>query len=157
MPYCIGSVVDRKSTSGYFFTLGSASISWMSRKQKSVALSIADAEYIAASMACCEAFWLRKLFNELFGHVLDTTIIRCDNQSGIRLSENLMFHNRSKHIDIRYHFIWDMLQRSAVRLDHIETDEQVTDILTKPLGKVRFLTFREKLGIVERTYSEGPA
>jgi hypothetical protein len=80
-----GSVVDRKSTSGCCFSLGSASISWMSRKQKSVALSTAEAEYIAASMASCEAVWLRKLFSELFGHVLDTTVILCDNQSGIRL------------------------------------------------------------------------
>ena len=84
-----GSVVDHKSTSGCCFTLGSASISWMRRKQKLVALSTAEAEYIAVRMAYCEAVWLRKLFIELFGHVLDTTIILCDNQSGIRLSENL--------------------------------------------------------------------
>eukprot|EP00253_Pinus_taeda_P028379 PITA_28379 len=96
-----GSVVDRKSTFGCCFSLGSASISWMSRKQKLVALSTAEAEYIAASMASCEAFWLRKLLSELFGFTLDTTVILCDNQSGIRLSENLVFHDRSKHIDIR--------------------------------------------------------
>eukprot|EP00253_Pinus_taeda_P004447 PITA_04447 len=95
-----GNVVDRKSTFGCCFSLGSASISWMSRKQKSVALSIAEAEYIATSMASCEAVWLQKLFNELFGFTLDTTVILCDNQSGIRLSENLVFHDRSKHIDI---------------------------------------------------------
>ena len=81
----------------------------MSRKQKSVTLSNAESEYIAASMACCEAVWLQKLFSEMFGHVLDTTVILCDNQSGIRHSENLVFHDRSKHIDIRYHFIWDMV------------------------------------------------
>ena len=61
-----------------------------------------------------------------------------------------VFHDRSKHIDIKYHFIWDMVQRGDVRLDHIGTNEQVANILTKPLGKVKFLTFREKLGIVER-------
>ena len=82
----------------------------MSRKQKSVALSIAKAEYIAASMASYEAVWLRNLFSDLFGHVLDTTIILCDNQSGIRRSENPMFHDRSKHIDIRNQFIQDMVQ-----------------------------------------------
>ena len=97
--------MDRKSTFGCCFYLGSTSISWMSRKQKSVALSTAEAEYIAASMASCEAVWLRKLFSELFGHALDTTMILCDNQSGILLSEALVFHDRSKHIDIRYHFI----------------------------------------------------
>eukprot|EP00253_Pinus_taeda_P001719 PITA_01719 len=91
-----GSVVDRKSTSGCCFNLGSASISWMSRKQKSMALSTA------------------------------------------------------------YHFIRDMVQRGAVRVDHIGTDEQVADILTKPLGKVKFLTFRESLGVVERPYDVGP-
>ena len=87
--------------------------------------------------------------------MLDTIVILCDNQSGIRLFENLVFHDRSKHIDIRYHFIRDMVQRGAVRLDHIGTNEQVADILTKPLGKVKFLTFRENLGIVERPYAEG--
>ena len=120
-----------------------------------MALSTAAAEYIAASMTCCEAVWLRKLFSELFGHVLDTTVILCGNQSGIRLSENLVFHDQSKDIDIRCHFIQDMVQQVSVRLNHIGTDEQVIDILTKPLGKVKFLTFRENLGIVERPYAEG--
>ena len=89
--------------------------------------------------------------------MLDTIVILCDNQNGIRLSENLVFHDRSKHIDIRYHFVRDMVQRGIVRLHHIGTDEQVVDILTKPLGKVKFLTFHEKLGIVDRPYSEGLA
>ena len=65
--------------------------------------------HCTASMACCEVVWLRKLFSELFGHTLDTTVTLCDNQSGIRLSENLVFHDRSKHIDIRYHFVQDMV------------------------------------------------
>ena len=72
------------------------------------------------------------------------------------MTENPVFHDRSKHIDIRYHFIRDMVQRGAVRLDHIGTDEQVADILTKPLGKVKFLTFHESLGVVERPYDVGP-
>ena len=74
-----GSVVDRKSTSGCYFSLGPASISWMSRKQKSIALSIIEAEYIVFSMSSCEATWLRNLFSEFFGHVLDTNVILCDN------------------------------------------------------------------------------
>ena len=76
-------------------------------------------------------------------------MILCDNQSGIRLSENPVFHDRSKHIDIRCHFILDMVQRGTVRLNDIGIDEQVADILTKPLGKVKFLTFRENLGMME--------
>ena len=137
--------------------LGFASISWMSRKQKLVALITTEVEYLAACMACCEVVWLRKLFSELFEHVMDTTVIFCNNQSGIRLSENPVFHDRSKHIDIRYHFIRDMVQRGAVRLHYIGTNEEVAYILPKPLGKIKFLTFREKLGIVERPYSKGPA
>ena len=74
-------------------------------------------------MACCEAVWLRKLFSELFGHVLDTTVILCDNQIGIRLYENLVFHDRSKYIDISYHFVQDMVQRGSIRLNHIGIDE----------------------------------
>eukprot|EP00253_Pinus_taeda_P029937 PITA_29937 len=138
-----GSVVDQKSTSECCFSLGSALISWMSRKQKSVALSTAKAEYIAASMASCEVVWY-----ELFGFTLDTTMILCDNQSEICLSENPIFHDCSKHIDIRYHYIRDMVQRGAIRLQYIGTNEQVADILTKPLGKVKLLTFRERLGVV---------
>eukprot|EP00253_Pinus_taeda_P034813 PITA_34813 len=149
------NVVDRKSSSGCCFSLGSASISWMSRKQKSVALSTVKAEYIAASMASCEAVWLRKLFSELFRFTLDTTVILCDNQSGILLSENPVFHDCSKHIDIRYHYIRDMVQRGAIRLQHIGIDEEVANILTKPLGKVKFSTFRERLGVVERPSYDG--
>ena len=81
--------------------------------------------------------------------------IHCDNQSGIRLSENLVFHDCSKHIDIRYHFIRDMVQQGVVRLYHIGTDEQVMEILTKTLGKLKFLTFSDNIGIVERPYAEG--
>ena len=88
--------------------------------------------------------------------MLDTTVILCDNQSGICLTENPVFHDQSKHSDIRYHFIQDMVQRGVVRLNHIGTNEQVADILTKPLGKFKFLTFRERLGIVERPYDVGP-
>ena len=95
-------------------------------------LSTAEAEYIAASMACYEAVWFRNLFSELFRHVLDTIVTLCDNQSGIRLTDNDVFHDRSKHIDIRYHFIRDMVQRGAVRLDHIGTNEQVAYIQKSP-------------------------
>ena len=75
-----------------------------------MALSSAEAEYIAASMATCEAIWLRNLLVALFGQKVETTVIHCDNQSCIKLSENPVFHDRSKHIDIRYHFIRDCVK-----------------------------------------------
>jgi hypothetical protein len=100
-----GSAEDRKSTSGMCFSLGSAMISWGNRKQKSVALSTTEAEYMAACEACTEAIWLRKLISDLFDQIPESTIIYCDNQSSIRLSEQPVFHERSKHIEIKYYFI----------------------------------------------------
>jgi len=100
-----GSVVDCKSTSGCCFTLGSASISWMSRKQKSVALSTAEAGYIVASMTSCEAVWLRKLFSELFGFTLDTTLILYNNQRWDSIIEESHIRRFLQQIDI----IWDMV------------------------------------------------
>ncbi|XP_057867289.1 secreted RxLR effector protein 161 [Cryptomeria japonica] len=144
-----GSVKDRKSTSGICFSLGSAVISWACRKQSSVALSTAEAEYIAASVASREAVWLRKLLAGLFGQPWDPTVIHCDNQSCIKMSINPVFHDRSKHVETHYHFIRDMVQRGAIQLKYVSTNEQVADILTKPLSKVKFVYFRDRLGIVE--------
>jgi hypothetical protein len=104
-----GSVSDRKSTSGCCFSLGSAMISWQSRKQSSIALSTAEAEYIVACSASCKAIWLRKLLTGLFDLEMKATMILCDNQSCIKMTENPVFHDRSKHIEIRYHYIRDMV------------------------------------------------
>jgi hypothetical protein len=101
--------VDWKSTSSCCFTLGSPMVSWCSRKQSSVALSIAEVEYIALCVVVCKAVWLRKLLADLFGPEMDSTIIHCDNQSCVKLSENPVFHDKSKHIEIKYHYIRDMV------------------------------------------------
>jgi ATP sulfurylase len=83
---------------------------------------------------------------------LDPTVIYCDNQSCIKLSENPVFHDRSKHIEIRYHFIRDRVQKGAVKLQYVSTNEQVADILTKGLSKGKFEYFWEKLGVIENTF-----
>ena len=98
-------------------------MSWFSRKQKSIALSSAEAKYMAASIATCEGMWLRNLLSGLFECELEATVVHCDNQSSIRLSENPVFHDRSKHIDIRYHFLRDCVQRGTVQLEYMQTDE----------------------------------
>jgi hypothetical protein len=126
-------------------------ISWSSRKQKSVALSTAEAEYMAACEACTEEVWLRKLISDLFDQTLELTTIYCDNQSCIRLSEHPIFHERSKHIEIKYYFIRDKIQEGEVKREYIPTDEQTADILTKPLSRIKFAYFREKMGIAEIT------
>jgi hypothetical protein len=106
-----GNTMDRKSTSGCCFSLGSGVVSWFSRKQKLVALSSAEAKYMAASLATCEAIWLRKLFISSFGQELDANVIHCDNQRCIKLSENPVFYDKSKHIEIRFHFIKVCVQK----------------------------------------------
>ena len=115
-----GCLVDQKSTSGYCFNVSSGMTSW---SQKSVALSSAEAEYMAASTVSCEAISLRKLLVNLLKEKMEATIILCDNQSCIKLSENLVFHDRSKHIDIKCHFIRDCVQWGAVQLQYTSTGE----------------------------------
>eukprot|EP00253_Pinus_taeda_P026187 PITA_26187 len=146
-----GSSVDRKSTTAYCFNIGSGMTSWCSRKQKSVALSSAEAEYMAASTASCEAICLRKLLVNLFRR-MEATRIMYDNQSCIKLYENPVFHDRSKHIDIRCHFVRDCVQRGAVQLRYTPTGEQVAGILTKVLGRTKFVYFREKMGMVKNPF-----
>jgi len=94
------SPLDRKSTLGGIFSIGSTTISWYSRKQISVALNSAKVEYMAASQDACEAIWMRKILVGLYGHHMDLMMIHCDNQSCIKLLVNLVFHDKSKHIDI---------------------------------------------------------
>jgi hypothetical protein len=123
------------------FILVSAMISWGSRKQKFVALSTTESEYMAACEACTEAVWLRKLISDLFDQIPESSIIYFDNQSCIKLSEHLVFHERSKHIEIKYYFIRDKIQEGEVKLEYIPTDEQTSDILTKPLSRIKFAYF----------------
>ena len=107
----VGSPTDRKSTSRGIFSIRSTIVSWYNRKQRSMALTSAEAEYMATSRVACEAIWMRKILVGLFGSHLDPTIIHCDDKSCIKLSVNPVFHDRSKHIDIRYHHIRDCVQR----------------------------------------------
>ena len=147
----VGSTVDRKSTSSYCFNMGSTMISWSSRKQGSIAQSTTEAEYIVASDACKEAVWVRKLLSDLFGGKLESTIIYCVNQSCIKLSENSVFHDSPKHIEMKYHFIRDLVQRGTLKLQYIRTYQQIADTLTKPLTTMKFVYFRDKLGMAENT------
>jgi hypothetical protein len=112
----VGCATDRKITSRCFFGLGSGLVSWFSRKQKSVSLSSIEADYMVASQGSCKAIWLHKMLVGLFGQEMPPIIIHYDNQSYIKLSENLMFHDRSNNIDIRYHFICDWVHRGVVQL-----------------------------------------
>ena len=100
-----GSIDDRKSTSGYVFQLGSKSISCSSKKQATVALSLSEAEYISATSSAYEAVWIRRIINDLQQEIEDPTTIYCDNMSARAMTKNPVFHCRTKHIEIRHHFI----------------------------------------------------
>ena len=94
-------------------------ISWFSKKQSCVALSTAEVEYVAALLASSEAVWMRNLLSNLFDLQLDDTCIYCDKKSCVKLLENLVFHDKSKHIEIKYHYIKDMVQRGVVKLHFV--------------------------------------
>ena len=109
-----GCVEDRKSTSGCCFSIGSGIVCWFSRKQKSITLSLAEVEYMTSSMASCEGMWLRKLLSGFFECEIEATVAHYDNKSGIVLSENPVFRERRKQVDIRYHFLRDCVQRGNI-------------------------------------------
>lgn len=142
-----GDVDDRKSTTGVLFKLGENLITWQSQKQKIVALSSCEAEYIAATTAACQGIWLARLLGELQMKKPCCVMLKVDNKSAINLCKNPVLHDRSKHIDTRYHFIRERVERKEVEVEYTSSAEQLADILTKPLGKVRFLELRGKLGL----------
>ncbi|KAA3463001.1 Integrase, catalytic core [Gossypium australe] len=142
-----GSTKDMKSTLGYFFTLGSSVFCWSSKKQETMAQSSTEAEYIAAAAVVNQAIWLRKLLNDLNLKQEAATKIKCDNQSAIAILKNLVFHGRIKHFKIKYHFVREVEQAKEVTLVHCSSQDQLADILTKPLGKMRFEKLCYNIGL----------
>jgi hypothetical protein len=143
-----GDVDDRKSTSGMLFCLGSSPITWNSGKQKVVALSSCEAEYIAAAYGACQGVWLARLLKDLIGGKPGAPILRVDNKSAIDLARNPVHHERSKHIETKYHYIRECVEDGKISLEQISTGDQLADIMTKSLARVKFQELRERIGIV---------
>jgi hypothetical protein len=141
-----GCKIDRKSTSGTCHFLGHSLVSWFSKKQNSVALSTAEAEYVVAGSCCAQSLYIKQQLED-FKILFDHIPIRCDNTSAISLSKNPIQHSRTKHIEIRYHFIRDHVQKGDIELEFVSTDSQWADILTKPLIEERFCTIRREIGM----------
>ena len=114
-----------------------------------VSLSSCQAEYIAASTAACQAVWLGQLMGDLFAMDPVVPTVLVDNKSAIQLCKNPVFHDRSKHIETRYHFIRESIDSGQIAVEYINTEDQLADILTKPLRRIKFQGLREKIGIVE--------
>lgn len=142
-----GDLDDRKSTSGYVFMLSSGAMSWSSKKQPVVSLSTTEAEFIVATSCACQAIWLRRILEGLNHAQHDSTTVYCDNSSTIKLSKNLVMHGRCKHIDVRFHFLCELTKDGTVKMVHCHTQEQVADIMTKPLKLDAFLKLRDLLGV----------
>ena len=138
-----GSSPGRHSISGYVFKLNpeSALISWRSSKQRIVALSTCEAEYIAITETSKEALFLRQLYTDMSG--TDTEYVRLftDNQGAIALAKNPVHHKRTKHIDIRYHFIRELVSNGVIILSYIPSADNIADLFTKPLSKQKFAQF----------------
>ena len=118
-----GSMTDIRSTSGFMFSLGSAAITWSSKKQPTVALSTTEAEYRGAAVAACEVAWLEMLLADLGIQVQVPIVIYCDNLSSIQLAQNRVFHARMKHIEMHYHFIRERVLDGDIDLTYVGTDE----------------------------------
>lgn len=142
-----GDVDDRKSTTGMIFFLGGSPITWVTQKQRVVAISSCETEYVAAASAACQAVWLARLLGELLNREPDRVLLKVDNQSAIALCKNPVFHERSKHIDIRYHYVRSCVEEEQISMEHVRTGAQLADILTKPLPRVRFQEMKEKIGL----------
>lgn len=128
------NVYTRKSTSGFCFQLAGGTISWSSRKQKTVALSSTESKYMALANASSEAIWLRRLLSDL-GYRQKTTELFCNNRSAIALISTTKYHDRSKHIDVKYHYIKDQVSSGDISIHHISTQEMTADLFTKGLNK----------------------
>ena len=142
-----GDVSTRKSTSGYIFQLGNATVSWKAKKQTIVALSSTEAEYVSSCLAAQETIWLRNLLTSIGYKQLHPTTIYEDNQGAIALSKNAKSHPRTKHIDIKYHYVRDATEKGHLQLEYCPSEIMLADVFTKALPKTRFEELRTLLGV----------
>ena len=128
----VGDLDKRRSTLGYVFTLAGGAISSMSKLQDTIALSTIEAQYTVSSHACKEAIWLRGLLREIW-RLWNNVPIFCDSKSAIHLDTNPVYHSKTKHIDVKYHFVRQVISEGGVDLKNVHTQENCADMLTKPI------------------------
>jgi hypothetical protein len=143
-----GDSDTRKSTSGFIFTLNGGTVAWSSRRQQCVSTSTTEAEYVAASEAAKESVWLRRLLMEIVPEWKQPLLLMCDNISSIELTRSPKFHQRTKHIDVRFHFVREQQEAKEIDVKYIRTADQLADPFTKPLPNPRFSVLREAIGVV---------
>ncbi|XP_020674286.1 uncharacterized protein LOC110093668 [Dendrobium catenatum] len=138
---------DRKSIYGFCTFLGNTLVSWCVKKQPTVAKSSTEAEYRSLAAASSDIIWLRRLIADFEVFLHSPTTLLCDNTSALALANNPIFHARTKHIEIDYHFIRERILSKDIDVQHIHSTDQPADILTKPLSLARFTMLRDKLTV----------
>ena len=143
-----GDKVDRKSTSGTCHFLGRSLVCWSSKKQNCVSLSTAESEYIVARSCYAQLLWMKQTLKD-YGIHLNNVPLYCYNESTIKIANNPVQHSKTKHIQIRHHFLRDHVMKEDIDIIHVNTEEQLADIFTKPLDEKRFCKLRCELNILE--------
>jgi hypothetical protein len=143
-----GDPESGRSTTGFVFFLGGSPITWFSKKQPTVAISSCKAEYRSMSEATRETVWLNTLLDDFGVKSPEPALLHCDNESSIKIARNPVFHSKTKHITVHYHFTREKLESGEIRLTYIPTGEQVADLFTKPLGRPLFEKFRTNLQVM---------
>ncbi|GJR19248.1 hypothetical protein Tco_0967775 [Tanacetum coccineum] len=144
-----GDYVDRKSTSGFCTFMRCCLTSWFSKKQTALAISTTEAEYVSAEKACQQALWMKQALVD-YGIRLDVIPIMCDNKGAIDLSKNPVQHSRTEYIEIRHHFLRDNVQKGNITIKKVPSEDNIADILTKPLKRESFNYLRLGLGRMEQ-------
>ena len=137
-----------KSTSGYVFLASGGAITWKSKKQSIIALSTTESEYIALSEAGREASWLRNLYGELGFPQTKPTVIKGDNEGSVSMTHDPQFHARSKHIELRHHWVRDLVNDEVLDIQNVRDPEQTADVLTKALPKPKHCRHTEEMGVL---------
>ncbi|GJT57385.1 hypothetical protein Tco_0992439 [Tanacetum coccineum] len=143
-----GDYVDRKSTSGVCTFMGCCLTSWFSKKQTTLTISTTEAEYVSIRKACQQSLWMKQALVD-YDIKLEDIPVLCDNKGAIDLSKNSILHYRTKHIEIRHHFLRDNVQKGNISIEKVSSEDNIMDILTKPLKRESFKFLRLGLGLME--------
>lgn len=152
----VGNVDSQKSVSGYVVSIAGGPICWMSKKQPTVALSSTEAEYRVLTSAAKEIIWCKLLFSEMGISLPTCIVIKTDNQGSMALAQNPVFHARTKHVEVEYDFIRDLIKSGKISLEYVATQDNPVDILTRALGRELHEKHVRRLGLGDSSEFLGP-